>query len=532
MIPHRSNSAYDDLPYPSYPFPQTHPDHLAVLAILFGLEPTPPARARVLELGAASGGNLIPLALVYPQATFLGVDLSWRQVEEGVGTIAALGLKNVELRHASILDVDEGYGQFDYILCHGVYSWVPGEVQDKILDVCANNLAPDGVAIVSYNTLPGWHLRGMIRDMMLYHTNRLREKDPKNQIAQARALMDFLVRSCQNENTAYSLLLKEELELQQKLMDPHLYHDRLGRHNEPIYFHQFHERLAGRKLRYLGESIFRDMYQGNLPVNVQEVLRRLAPDQIELEQYLDFLRNRTFRNTLLCHEHQRPSYNVSPDRLAGLQMASPLQPPSAGIDLRSPAAEEFRSAQDDWIRTHEPLMKAAMVCLGERWPRTVPFEELCRLARQRLDGSAPTDPAAVARDRHELGKTLLNFYAGGSDVWLRLWRQQPEFADRLSERPVASPLARLQAARGVRVSNLLHETITLTELLRQVLPYLDGTHTLPDLRERMAEHYRKGLLVFSPDGAPIREESQARAVLAQRLDQELPWLAQGALLVA
>jgi methyltransferase-like protein/SAM-dependent methyltransferase len=527
--PHSSD--YDEFPYPSFPFPLTHPDHLAVLATLFGLRPAPPAQARVLELGAASGGNLTPLALVYPQASFLGVDLSRRQVEEGAATIAALGLKNVELRQASILDVDDGYGPFDYILCHGVYSWVPRDVQDKILDICARNLAPDGIALVSYNTLPGWRLRGLIRDVLRYHVSRHADKDPVGQMAQARALMDFLARSCQNETTAYSLLLKEELELQQKVLDAHLYHDHLEEHNDPIYFHEFVERLRGRNLRYLGEANFREMYQGNLPANVQEVLQRLAPDLIQMEQYLDFLRNRTFRQTLICHQDHQPGYALGPERVAPFQVASPLKPQSARPDLRGPTAEEFRGPNDVWLRTNEPIMKAAMTHLAECWPRAVPFGELCRLARKRLDGSDPA-AAVVQADRWNLGKTILTFYAAGSEVWIYLWLQQPEFATRVSERPVASPLARLQAPRGPHVTSLLHQNVTLGEFLRQLLPYLDGSRARADLVERMVDHRRQGLLNVAIDGNPVREETQARTILANTLDQELPLLARSALLVA
>src|SRR5262249_43938979 len=147
-----ARTSYDDLPYPSNPYPYTHPDHLAAVATLLGMRPAAADRCRVLELGCAAGGNLIPLAYAYPAGTFLGIDLSAEQVRQGQELVDALGLENVELRRMSILDVDERLGAFDFIICHGVYSWVPDEVQDKILDVCARHLTPQGVGFISYNT--------------------------------------------------------------------------------------------------------------------------------------------------------------------------------------------------------------------------------------------------------------------------------------------------------------------------------------------------------------------------------------------
>ncbi|MBN9521961.1 class I SAM-dependent methyltransferase [bacterium] len=198
------SNSYDEVPYESHPYAQTHPSRLAVVARLFGLDPPPVETARVLELGAAAGGNLVPVAEAFPRARCVGIDLSARQVADGDAFIKQLGLTNVELRHASITDVDDAYGTFDYVICHGVFSWVPTAVRDAILDVCAKRLAPNGVAYVSYNTYPGWHMRGMIRDMMRYHAMRF--PDAKTRVGQARALLDFLAQSNRQEG-AYSALL-------------------------------------------------------------------------------------------------------------------------------------------------------------------------------------------------------------------------------------------------------------------------------------------------------------------------------------
>jgi SAM-dependent methyltransferase len=295
-------TSYDEVPYPSQPFRYTHPDHLAVVATLLGLSPARADHCRVLELGCASGGNLIPLAYTYPDSTFLGIDLSVEQIRQGEGLRAALGLANLELRALDLVDVDDEFGTFDFIICHGVYSWVPAAVQDQILEISARLLAPDGIGFVSYNTFPGWHMRGLIRAMMGLHDRRFRDRPAAERVAEARALLAFLAEAVPQENAPYSLLLRQHLEQLSAYSDSYLFHEHLEECNEPIYFIQFCERLAAKGLRYLGESEFRVMVPStSFSPEVQDRLQALAPILLEMEQYMDFLRNRMFRQTLIGH---------------------------------------------------------------------------------------------------------------------------------------------------------------------------------------------------------------------------------------
>jgi SAM-dependent methyltransferase len=269
-----NRTSYDDVPYDSHPFAQTHADRLATVARLLGLRAVPVSRCRVLELGSAAGGNLIPMAMAFPDSTFVGIDLSGVQIDEGLEMVRALELKNIELKTASILDVGPDFGKFDYIICHGVYSWVPNQVQDKILDICCRNLSPNGVAYVSYNTYPGWHMRGMIRDMLGYHARQFVE--PQTRVKQARNLLDFLAKASGGDNNPYGLLLKQELESVRRSSDSYLYHEHLEDVNEPIYFHQFAERAAAHGLRYLGEVDLRVMVPSNYPPDRQRPAHAVA----------------------------------------------------------------------------------------------------------------------------------------------------------------------------------------------------------------------------------------------------------------
>src|SRR5262245_13148546 len=120
-----SRESYDALPYPAQPFAQSHPRNLEAIATLFGLSPPAIAKARVLELGCGTGGNLIPMAATLPDATFVGIDYSPVQIEQARRFVDALSLKNITFEPLSILDLEPGFGKFDYIIAHGLLSWVP-----------------------------------------------------------------------------------------------------------------------------------------------------------------------------------------------------------------------------------------------------------------------------------------------------------------------------------------------------------------------------------------------------------------------
>src|SRR5690349_5278176 len=149
-------AAYDETPYVSIAFPETHPDKLCAMARLFGLEAPDPARARVLELGCGDGTNLLPMAQHAPDARFLGIDLSARHVASGQAAIIACGLSNAEIRQQDVLDFGASEGKFDYIIAHGIFSWVPDHVRSQLLAIFRDNLSENGVAFVSYNAFPGW----------------------------------------------------------------------------------------------------------------------------------------------------------------------------------------------------------------------------------------------------------------------------------------------------------------------------------------------------------------------------------------
>src|SRR5437762_1595533 len=183
---------YDAVSYPGYAHAQTHPDRLSTIAALFGMTPGPSERCRVLEVGCGDGHNLIGMASALPESTFVGFDLAGQPIASGREMLERLGLKNVTLTQQDLMSLTPDIGSFDYVIAHGFYAWVPSPVQDRLLTLCREVLAPQGVAYVSYNAYPGCRLREMLRDLMQFHVRGVDE--PSARIAAAKAAVDFVRR--------------------------------------------------------------------------------------------------------------------------------------------------------------------------------------------------------------------------------------------------------------------------------------------------------------------------------------------------
>jgi SAM-dependent methyltransferase len=525
-MPATATTSYDEIPYGNPSFAVTHPDRLAAVATLYGLRPAPVERCRVLELGCASGGNLLPLAELLPHSRFVGIDLSPGQVARGRAAIEALGLANVRLMPLDIAGVPEDFGAFDYIICHGLYSWVPADVRDKILAVCKRHLAPDGVAYVSYNTYPGWHLRAVFRDLLGFHVRPAAE--PRERVARARAFVDFLDRAFPNPDSLYGQLLRREVANLKPATDAYLFHEHLEAVNEPCYFHQFVEKAAGHGLQYLDEAEASPMPPW-LTEQVRETLTRLSSDPIRQEQYLDFLSGRTFRRTLLCHDHQPVNRDPPPALLARFHLTALAEPVVTGQpDLASDAPLDFRTAEGVILSTNHPLVKTALLALFGACPRSLSWDALLAEVRARLSGT----PAARLLDGDGSGALAEGLLECFRSHLIGLHLFVPPLVLGLSERPVARPVARLRAAEADPwITNLLHRVVPLGDFDRLVLRFLDGRHDRAALTEELARLAAGGAFTAVWEGQPLHDPVRLRGLLGEWLEAALGRLARSALLI-
>jgi methyltransferase-like protein/2-polyprenyl-3-methyl-5-hydroxy-6-metoxy-1,4-benzoquinol methylase len=515
-------TAYDQTRYPSYTHAQTHPDQLAVKATLFGLSPAPVEKCRVLELGCGDGTNLASMALGLPQSQFVGIDLAASPIHHGQEMARALGLKNLTLNAGSVLDIGADYGEFDYIIAHGLYSWVPAEVREKILVICKTNLAPQGVAYVSYNANPGGHFKSMIREMMLFHTKTF--ADPKERVHQAIALMKFLAES-QTKVEPYRQFLQEELALLLERDENNIFHDELGECNVSFSFHQFSEDAKAHGLQYLAEADYVQMQDSNFGPQVRDSLRQLGKNRIAREQYLDFLSFRRFRQTLLCHADLPLRFGMQPDKLGRFHIACAAHPVSAEPSLEPDVLERFVGDKEANLELTLPLAKSALWTLAKAWPRALPFTELLAQARARLGREAD---ASIDREALALFEIFLQTYAPGLTT---LYFHPPKFSSEAGEHPLASPLARWQAPTSDRIANLCHAPVVLENASgRHLLTLLDGT------RDRAALLREMRPFIDADRKAQQLDKDQTPAVLsdnelARNLESTLEVFARYALLM-
>ncbi len=511
-----STNTYDEVPYPSSSFPQTHPVKLATVAGLFGLSPANPDNCNVLELGCADGANLIPFAQLYPNSTFVGVDLSARQVEYGQKAISQLGLTNITLQQKNILDFDAEGKKFDYIIVHGIYSWVPEKVRDKILDICDTSLTENGVAYISYNALPGWHMRGMIRDMMLFHSSQF--TDIQQRIGQSRALVKFLAESIPTENNPYGQFLKNELNAMQGWADGYLRHDFLEEENRAFYFHEFVESAAKHNLQYLGEPELSSMLASNFPPQVQQTLQKVGRNIIAMEQYMDFLRNRMFRMTLLVKKDAKLNRNIDAGVLKNFYFGALATPLKEDVNLQAGQKEEFRLPSNVTFSSDSALVKAIVVTLFQAGSNQISFGDLVAgvLGRLNPQGSAIREPGHQAREEAVIAQQLLLLYSRGLvDI---AFVPHPAVATKSEGKLKATAFARFQALNEPRhVTNLRHGSIRMDAFARHVISLMDGTRDIDQIVDGMVEKVQAGLFTVQDAGKNVTDSAQLKTILAPRV---------------
>jgi len=312
------------------------------------------------------------------------------------------------------------------------------------------------------------------------------------------------------------------------LPDAQLFHDHLEHVNHPVYFHQFVDQAQVIGLQYLGEVQISRMLAKFLPETAHDALADLPI--IKQEQFMDFLRNETFRRTLLCHADVALERKLQADIMRGFHFALTLALRAEQIDLDADDPVSFKFGEMK-LASAEPIVKAAVRQLANHWPEALSFDELHAAALEGLpsgkrarytsknNGEGPDSKKSLA------SSLMMLLGTGLVHAWVHPPRKRPQ----LQERPVASRVARLQARQGGLVSNGLHQQVMLDATERHIIAILDGEHDREALIDSLREACTSGAMMIKANGEAQREVNDERLSLI--VEKTLERLRESALLV-
>ena len=469
-----AHTTYDEVRYSNYPYAQTHPDRLATVAALHGLSTPDPATARVLEIGCGAGGNLIAMATASPGISALGIDLAAAPIAEGQATIEAVGIDNVELRQGDISSLRDGQlGDFDFVVAHGVYAWIPEPVRDDLLAMVHSHLAADGLGYVSYNANPGGYMRRALADAGRWYAGET--SGVREQAERAQELFRFVWENRAGTKDWWGSLLESQLPAFAEAPMYKLVHDDLGEHMSAVWFGDFAAHAAQHGLAYVGDADLTNLLPGRLPKAVAVDTEAFSKgDRIAREQLIDILRCVFFRQSVLCRDSRTASDHAVVDALRTLHYG--LLPNDSG--------EEQPGG----------LLGSAVALLRSRAPDTLSFSEL---------------RAATGAEPDELDEALRDGFLDELLMPHRTPLQAIRVAD--VERPVASPLARWQARDRDDITSMAYTTVHMEEpAARLLLRLLDGTRDREAIRADFAE---ESGVALTPELLDANLETLARLFL-------------------
>ena len=445
-------AAYQRNPYPSFIHPLTHPDRLATIARLSGLDAPDIRTARVLEVGVGDGLNIVSMAQTLPGAQFVGFDIEAEGIERGRERLATVGLSNARLEVADLMDGASAIeGEFDYIIAHGVFAWVPEPVALALLRLIGARLAVNGVAFVSFNALPGSYATMAVREAMVRAAGDA--TDTTERLERARAMLRAIAEPRASDGQVQKglrILAGERLERDGRV----LVHDELSSAWQPWHLRDVIDRAREHGLAFLGDASFERVADGML-------MDQAPAPAAALQQFVetracadDDLNFRQFRRVLLTRAEAAPGRHFDPRVVEGL----------FAVSYAEEVEPETFAAGPRRIRCDHPPLRDALRRLIAASPERIPVQEL------------------------NLDDAYLRALIGLFDYEMLSLHTVPTVCSpQVPERPRASPLARAMVAEGMDwAATLDHRVVSLDAGGKEVLALLDGHTDRDAIHARLA----------------------------------------------
>ncbi len=375
----------DDAVYPVTCLRELSPAWLGYAATINGARSVPVTGPfRYLELGCGRALSAIVHAAAFPAAEFHACDADGDCIDAARRLAAELELGNLTLHRASFAEfAHQDPGSFEFIVAHGVYSWVDDDARRVLRALMGAWLAPAGVAYLSYNCMPGWATEAPLRRMMV----ELAASAGGDGAARARAAAGLLRRL--GAGSVYFRVHPEApAAVDGYLRSPpgYLAHEFLNDVFEAFYSVDVVDEMAESGLTLLGSATLADNHPALLmaPPSVDTIAALPTARQRQLAT--DFTVHRRFRRDLYVRTESMPAAGTT--ALQTLIVGCPGDPARLAAEIRVPRGR-IRFA-DDFIRALRRLMTKGSAPMGEL------IEALARTGAHRTRDGA--DRAGIARN--------------------------------------------------------------------------------------------------------------------------------------
>jgi SAM-dependent methyltransferase len=459
---------YDRVAYPGYVVEFLSPNRLRASALMHGWRTADPATASVLEIGCGDGLNVMSFAAVSPGGKAVGFDLSAEAIERGQALVEVAGLKNIDLHVGDALTYPRDGEKFDYIICHGVLSWVPEPVRNAIVELIGARLAPGGLAYLGFDCLPGAAAKASMVPFLREWVGDI--ADPVEAMkmgARGIAMLNRAQRETSRLQAQLDVLIKDF-----PSFDPaYFFHDWLAEYYAPIDLHQFIPLAAANKLRIAGSAGGYDLVLDDLDDEAKGYLDSLGDDVGRKLVALDVLfGGHIFHRDLLIRTDSPPERTGN--GLAELSFA--FTGKREEIEVEQGTAIKYTAGEKAMVTTNTPTTIAVLDYLYNAGSAEIGYDEL-----RKWTGVKDED----------LQKILLTVCT----LSLITPHSTPQpFVLNPGERPRAGLLARTMLTLGDRAVNLRGNEVLAEEVETQYMVALcDGTRTRPEIAAAMAEGLEK-----------------------------------------
>lgn len=357
----------NDVPYVRQFVDDLSPARLRLVAALHGVEPPPGDDLDYCELGCAHGDTLAALAAAYPQGRFLGIDLSGAHIASAKRLARDGALENIGFLERDFADlVHEDIGPFDYVVAHGVLSWVSPDKRRALIDFARAKLRPGGLLFVSYNAMPGWASIEPLRQLLLFPS--VGAGPEVDTLERARRGLDFAT-AMQQAGAEYFVKNPAAAEMLQKLTRaglPYLVHEYMHEHWSPMYFARVAWEMTEGDLHYVGSLPLYTNFRDTAVAEPLERLLRTATDRVTFESLKDLALDQSFRRDVFVKgaaPRSVASTSTYLETTAFGMLAPPrekkVQLPYRTVDIGAPTFEALLAAFGQGADTLEELAARA-----------------------------------------------------------------------------------------------------------------------------------------------------------------------------